>query len=133
MLGPDDECQRETTVLNRLLRWTQDAIEYEPDRRHADLIVQGMNVEDARTLSTTGVSEGSEGIKKRDESPELPPQEATAYRALAARLNYLALDRIDVQYAAKNITKHMAAPRQYDWEALRHVARYLKRKQRCVC
>ena len=43
-----------------------------------------------------------------DMGSELPPQEATTYGALAARLNYLALDRTDIQFATKEVAKYMA-------------------------
>ena len=57
--------------------------------------------------------------------PPLPPAEATQYRALAARLNYLALDRIDIQFATKEVAKYMATPHQAHWILLKRLARYL--------
>ena len=47
------------------------------------------------------------------EEPGLPLEagEATRYRALVARLNYLALDRPDIQFAVKDAAKRMSAPR----------------------
>ena len=61
----------------------------------------------------------------RDSSPELRKEDASKYRGLAARLNYLALDRTDLQFAAKQVAKNMSCPRQHDWEKLKRVARYL--------
>ena len=54
-----------------------------------------------------------------DESEPLPPHAATEYRALAARLNYLALDRPDLQFATKEIARHMAAPTVARWAQVR--------------
>ena len=47
------------------------------------------------------------------------------YRAGAARANYLALDRPDIAFAAKELCRRMAAPCETDLGSLRHLARYL--------
>ena len=39
--------------------------------------------------------------------------------------NCFALDRPDLQFAAKQVAKHMASPREADWEKLKRVAKYL--------
>ena len=62
----------------------------------------------------------------------LLPAEATQYRALAARLNYLALDRQDIQFATKEVAKYMATPSQGSWILLKRLARYLVGAPRLV-
>ena len=47
------------------------------------------------------------------------------FRGLAARANYLALDRPDLQYAAKEDCRGMAKPFRMHLNALRRIARYL--------
>ena len=59
------------------------------------------------------------------EDQAMPPTDASRYRALAARLNFLAIDRPDVLYTAKECSRHMSAPINRDWEALKRAARYL--------
>ena len=59
------------------------------------------------------------------ESGALQTEDATDYRSIAARLNFLAQDRIDVQYVPKDIAKHMAKPMSLDWSKILRVARYL--------
>ena len=56
----------------------------------------------------------------------MAPAEASLYRGIAARLNYLAQDRIDIQYACKEASRRMARPRLCDWPALKRIGRYLK-------
>ena len=46
----------------------------------------------------------------------LSPAETTRYRALAATANFLAIDRGDIVYCAKELTRHMATPTTADWE-----------------
>eukprot|EP00972_Heterocapsa_arctica_P085322 12574544-Heterocapsa_arctica.AAC.1 len=60
---------------------------------------------------TAASSLSTPGNKDRDVNPdeeELQGQEATAYRAAAARANYMSMDRADIQYAAKEVCRRMA-------------------------
>lgn len=43
------------------------------------------------------------------------------YRALAARVNYLALDRADIALAVKECCRQMSNPKRIDWVALRRL------------
>ena len=55
------------------------------------------------------------------EEVELCPREASEYRAAAARLNYLALDRPDILFASKECSRRMPTLRNGDWTALKRV------------
>ena len=59
------------------------------------------------------------------EAAPLDRTRAAAYRALAARANYLALDRPDLAFAAKECCRRMASPSTLDWAALVRLARYV--------
>ena len=58
--------------------------------------------------------------------------EASLYRGIAARLEHLAQDRIDIQYACKEASRRMARPRLCDWPALKRIGRYRKGAPRYV-
>ena len=62
----------------------------------------------------------------------LSPAEVTLYRATAARANYLALDRPDLAFAAKEACRRMSAPTCGDLQALRRLCRYLLGAPRLV-
>ncbi len=124
-LGPEANLSREIRVLNRVIRWTPRGLEYEPDQRHAEIIIADMQMKGARPVMTPAVVEDKDAQELREASKELNKTDARQYRALAARLNYLAMDRLDLQFTAKCISKHMATPREHDWGALKRVARYL--------
>jgi hypothetical protein len=64
---------------------------------------------------------------------ELKEAEFTRFRALAARANYLAADRIDILYAAKEVCRFMARPTDLAMGALKRLARYLRTRPRVVC
>ncbi len=72
------------------------------------------------------------GEDDQEGSPLLSSSEASRYRALAARANYLALDRPDVQFAVKEIARRMAKPCEADWILLKRLARYLVGAPRAV-
>ena len=64
------------------------------------------------------------GYKDRDPQAEggheeLGPEECTAYRALAARANYMAQDHPAIQYSAKEACRKMARPVMSDLAALK--------------
>ena len=54
----------------------------------------------------------------------LSPERTGLFRAGAARAKYLALDRPDIAFAAKELCRRMSAPCAGNWAAPRSVARY---------
>ncbi len=48
------------------------------------------------------------------------------HRAVAVRGNYLGQDRMDMQYAAKEISRFTSKPEEQDWKAAKSLARSLK-------
>ena len=62
----------------------------------------------------------------------LRDDQATLYRALAARINYLSLDRADVAYAAQELCRDFAHPTNHTVEALKRLGRYLHHHPRLV-
>jgi len=69
------------------------------------------------------VRETKEELTRED--AELPADIATEFRGLAARANYLSLDRVDIQYATKEICRDMAAPKASSMSKMKRLARYL--------
>ena len=48
-------CDVEGQVLNRIVRWTRDGYELEGDPRHAELVVEQLQLQDVAPLSSPGV------------------------------------------------------------------------------
>ena len=141
LLGPKKEHKQEVRILNRVIKWTDHGITYEADQRHAEIVVRDLGLEDAKPAPTPGTREefnkaslpkGVLGIETEEQSPELDKKEASAYRGVAARLNYLAQDRPDLQYSCKEASRRMAKPRQADWAILKRIGRYLLGAPRLV-
>ena len=104
-MGPAKGDVKTMRVLNRILEWRDNEVRYEPDQRHAEIICQEMGLgKTSKTVVTPGIKE------ILGEEKELGTEEARKFRALAARANYLAQDRIDIQYATKELCRDMAKP-----------------------
>jgi len=63
---------------------------------------------------------------------ELDSHVATEFRGLAARANYLSLDRPDIQFATKEICREMARPTEKGMLKMKRLARYLLQFPRVV-
>ena len=123
MLGPGDQDLKEVRVLNRVIRWTDESIEYEADQRHAEIVTKEMGLDGSNSVKTPGVKATEE--LPEDQWEPLDASSASRFRALAARINYLAADRPDLQYSAKEVSRWMSKPCRHHWEPMKRLARYL--------
>ena len=117
--------------MNRIIRACPAGWEYECDQRHVEVIIEELDLLSAKPVVTPGVDEVASdepGLGAR----LLDPAMSSCYRALAARANYIAVDRADCQYAIKELCRDMSAPTEGSWARLKRVARYLKGKPRAV-
>ena len=82
----------EGKILNRVVRAVDQGWEYESDQRHAEIIVEELQLQRASPLSTPGVEETGKRTAAEEAAgnEELSPAAATQFRALTARANYLA-------------------------------------------
>ena len=60
----------------------------------------------------------------------LSPVETTQCGAVAASATFLAIDRGDIVYCPKELTRHVATPTTADWEKMVRLGRYLKDRPR---
>ena len=109
IIGPERHDLKKIDILNRTVEWDiERGIVYRADRKHVQIIAKDMGIE----MSSNGVD--VPGAKAEAEDPEndvaLVGAEATKFRAIAARANYLALDRPDIQFSTKEICRSMLAP-----------------------
>lgn len=131
ILGPEVNDMKEIRILNRIVAWEPDGIRYEADQRHAEVLVKALNLQDAKGVETPGTQMSVDAaMQAREQGTPLSNAEATAYRACAARCNCLGLDRPDIQYAAKEISRYMSKPQEEDIAALKRLARYVKQYPR---
>ena len=91
--------------------------------------MQALGLEGSNPVKTPG-----EAGRKGDEAEnqELGKREAREFRGIAARATYLAQDRIDMQYAVKELSRGMAKPSEADMRRAKRLGRYLVGKARVV-
>ena len=66
------------------------------------------------------------------EEETLSSSEQSLYRAVVTRINYLAQDRGDLQYASKECSRKMSCPTRSDFVAVKRIAKYLIHAPRAV-
>ena len=124
MMGDEPDDDKDIVILNRRLKWTKEGLEYKADDKHVREILNHFNLDDgSKGLSAAIVKDpDAEQIEGND---ELNKEEAKVFRALAARANYLSLDRPDIQFATKEICRDMSKPTSRSMAKMKRLARYL--------
>ncbi len=61
-LGPGKEDDKEARILNRLVRWTAEGIEYEAGPRQAERIVRDLNLSGCKSVGSPGVKPTGEQV-----------------------------------------------------------------------
>ena len=125
-------------VLNRIISWKDEGIWWEPDSRHADLVVEILepkNGKDGRAVpaqaskvKTPIAKPTAEDIEKDKEF--LSSEEASLYRSVAMRAAYLAQDRPDLQVATRSLAQGLQQPTVRHQLMLKRLARYLRYRPR---
>ena len=102
ILGPEEKDDKEVVILGRKVIWGRDNITYEADEKHREKILEyfGMG-KGTRALSTNGEKERKGEDREDCGDEDLEKAEATEFRGLAARLNFMSQDGPDLQFPIK--------------------------------
>ncbi len=118
MIGWEPGMEREMKILNRIVRCTQEGVEYEADQRHAEIAIRQLDVEQGNSVLTPYDDTNdtkTEDAKGRNHQGRVDDETATIYKSIAARLNYLSPDCLDIQYAGKEVCRRMSCPTWLDY------------------
>ena len=149
-LRPDLGDVKEASILNRIVRLASDPahgnevvnrgryrgqdggwrLELEADPRHIEILANQVGLDRPGTKGV--VSPGLKRTILSADSPELPTTARGVYRSAAMRANYLAHDRLDIQFACKELARHMNSPRAVHFEELKRLVRYLLHAPRLI-
>ena len=91
--------------------------------------MEALGLRDAKPA--TSPAEEKKDHEEGDEV-ELDAESSTKFRALAARANFLATDRADIQFAVKELCRRMSRPLVGDKKKIKRLGRYLLHKPRMV-
>ena len=156
--GPEPEDPKEIKILGRIVTFTPEGIQYEPDPGHVEKVIFELGLTESNGVATPGVRDettvtAAELLERRrcyapprleaspglsDEEPEeeawplLAGAELSRYQSLAASLNYFPPDRLDLMFAVKELMRKLSKPNDDDWQKLKRVARYLLTAPRLV-
>ena len=135
IVGPGVDEVSESKFLGRTIRWTRAGIEYEADSKHVHNLLQDWAMEGCKPVCSPGATaEDSSTQRKMRELDEklLDGSRARAYRAAAARFNCLSLDRMDLAYSSKELSRKMASPSEADEVRLKRAVRYVQGRPRAT-
>ena len=105
-LGADETDDKSISILGRLVTWNSWGIEYQADPKHRRIVLEHFGLEEGpKGLTTNGKVE----VQEEDDEP-LEGLETTDFRAVAARLNFMAQDCPDIQFATKEVCREMSNP-----------------------
>ena len=127
ILGSDIHDMKAMTILNRIVEWTDAGIQYEADPRHVDLIIEELGLENANGSDVTGSK-----VDINETETELDHEDAYRFKSIAAKLNFLAADTVDIQFASKEICRRMSSACLSDWAKVRKLGRFLRKHLRQV-
>ena len=80
--------------------------------------------------SATNNGEKDRIVEEGLDTELLGKEEATLFRAMAARMNFLSLDCPDLQFPVKGCAREMAGPRRGSFKQIKRAVRYLVDKGR---
>ena len=101
--------------MSRSLTWDQDGLQWVPDPRHVDRLMEMVGVSSVK-VPTPLVKEKIEAADVED--IPLKQERTHIYQSAAMRMNYLAQDCTDMQRVVRDLAKGMQAPTERHWEML---------------
>ena len=125
MLGGEPGDDKEVSILGRKILWGERAIHYQADPKHALRVVEEMGLGSGSRAVDSPIEKE---VVSDDGEELLEKEQAGRFRRVAATLNYLAVDRPDIQYATKEVCRGMAAPAVKHMVMLKRIGRYLLNK-----
>ena len=126
IIGPEPQDEKQLKVLNRIIVVEDQGYTYEPDARHAEVIIRDLGLQGAKSVSTPIADDSHESDVFLDH------ERHKKYQSICARCNFLAVDRMDIQFASKECCRAMAKPTIKDWMKLKRLGRYLVGKPRLI-
>ena len=115
------------TILGRVVKWTEEGIEYEADPRHRRALLERFGLtERCKALTHNGEAKTEERDEAEDEF--LVGGDISDFRACEARLTFSGQDSSELQFLAKGTAKPVAS----SWRRLKKAVRFLIGRRRVV-
>lgn len=121
----------EVAILDRILRWTPDAYEWEADPRLAEGIIEDYEVAKEQPLYVYTCHCEKSNAKSEFDRP-LDDKQRKPYRSRVHQAMFLSQDRPDIAFAAQEMARLASKPAMGNAEQMRRLAGYLKGKTRML-
>ena len=124
-LGSRADRASEIKFLKRVIQLEERGLSYEADPTFVDRLLEEWDMQNCKAALTLGTKE-----KHQEEGEEtmvlLGTAEAVAFMRGVATLNYLSLDRPDISFTSKEVSRKMSNPNVGDLIAFKTILRYLR-------
>ena len=110
-------------LLHKRIRWNESGFSYRPNPKHVDPLVEALSLEDARPVATLFTCATGKG--QANTLCELSTTEKAICMSGSGLLRYIALERMDVVFATKEVRSRMAKADLLALILLKRVSRYL--------
>ena len=111
---------KEVVILGRTLKFTEMGLEDTADGKHRDTILEELGLEpESKSLGCSAL--GADKMDEAEDEDELPKENVAIFRSVAARSNYLGMDRPDIHYGVKELCASMSRPTQRSWRQLKQL------------
>ena len=114
-----------TTFLKREVRLTDNGWEYEGNRAHVHDLLTTLGMIDCKPGARPGGAEAQD-----DDERALTTEEHKMFRRAGGILQYMAIDRVDLAFATKEVARRASAPTASSLRALKKIARHVKWRPR---
>ncbi len=122
-VGPDG--LETIKYLKRTIKWTGKGFSWTGDSKHIAKAVEVLGLQDAKPADTPGAKATDKTM--RDALEPLTGDAAKLFPSVAGLVNFVAVDRPDIQYSVKCVMNEVAAPSEQSMNRLCRVMRYLTR------
>lgn len=118
--------------LSQSIRLDDEGLVYEADQKHVKTMMDEWIMSGSKSVASPGVHHETRETKAMMENleQELLDDARKTYRGTSARMNYLAMDRADIGYAAKELSRKMQNQTAADEVRMKRVLRYLQGRPR---
>ena len=113
----------EGVLLHRTIRWNESGFSYRPDPKHVDARIASLSLEEAKPVSTPYTRDTRKG--QANTLCELSMSEKATYMSGSCLLRCVALDRMDVVFATKEVRSRTVKAFLLALLLLKRVARYM--------
>ena len=138
LMGPRKDDLKTIKLLARTITWHdrhehhRECITWEADDRHVDILCERLGINPSSNPRATTADKAKWASCPPLSGDELNSDLVPVFKSCCMRLNFVALDRVDIAFLAKELARTMSRPTKAAFEHMKHLVRYLLGNRRLV-